>query len=158
MVANEDQILLTPEGLEGLKKEYQHLMEEKRPVVVERLSGSRQTGDLTENTEYIHAKEELSFIDGRISELEEVINKAILINGKHGKCQCVNLGCKITVQTHDGKEHLFHLVGEWEADPAVKKISHNSPLGKSLIGKKVGDSIEVEAPVGKITYTITKID
>jgi len=155
---NDEQILITQEGLNELRSEYDELVKAKRPEIVERVSGSRQAGDLAENSEYIQAKEELSFVDGRISELEEVINKAKLINGKHTKCQCIGLGCKVTVKTDGGGQHLFHLVGEWEANPATKKISNTSPLGKSLLGKKVGQKIEVEAPVGKIVYTIVKID
>lgn len=155
---NQEKILLTPEGLEELKKEYRELVEVKRPAEVERLAGARQAGDLSENSEYTHAKEELSFIDGRISELEDVINRALLINGNHHGCKEVNLGCKVTVKTDGNKQLVFHLVGEWEADPTVKKISHSSPLGKSLLGKKVGDNVEVTAPVGKIIYTIVNIN
>ena len=158
MTNNDKQVLITREGLNELKSEHEELTKQKRPVIVGRLTNSRQDGDLAENSEYIQAKEELSFIDGRINELEEVINKASIINGSHKNCGCVALGCKVTVKSSTGEQHLFHLVGEWEADPAVKKISHTSPLGKSLLGKKVGEKIEVEAPAGKIIYTILKID
>lgn len=154
---SEEKILLTPEGLEKLKKEYQELVEVKRPVVVDRLSGARQAGDLTENSEYTHAKEELSFIDGRISQLEDIINRTSLITGKNRNCNQVYLGCQVTVKTNEDKQLVFHLVGEWEADPAVQKISSNSPLGKSLLGKKVGEKVEVVAPAGKIVYTVVKI-
>jgi transcription elongation factor GreA len=158
MTISEEQILITQEGLDKLKSEYEELTKQKRPVIVDRLTNSRQDGDLAENSEYSQAKEELSFIDGRINELEEVINKASIISGSHKNCGSIALGCKVTVKSSSGGSHLFHLVGEWEADPAVKKISHTSPLGKSLLGKKVGEIIEVEAPVGKIVYTILKID
>lgn len=158
MTNNDEQILITREGLDELKSEHEELTKQKRPVIVDRLTNSRQDGDLAENSEYVQAKEELSFIDGRISQLEEVINKASIISGNHKNCARIVLGCKVTVKSSNSGQHLFHLVGEWEADPAVKKISHTSPLGKSLLGKKVGEKIEVEAPVGKITYTILKID
>lgn len=154
---DEDKIPLTSEGLAELKEEYQELVEEKRPEALERIVKARTIGELTEDNEYSQARQQLSFIDGRISELEEVINRAVLIDEGHSKCKEVTLGCKVTVSAKNGK-HVFHLVGEWEADPAVKKISHKSPLGQSLLGKKVGEKVEVEAPAGKIVYTIIKVD
>lgn len=95
-------------------------------------------------------------MDGRINELEEVINRAVVV-GKKRQCQEVALGCQVTVKART-KEHIFHLVGEWEADPIEKKISHKSPLGQSLLGKKVGEKAEVDAPAGRIVYTVVKID
>jgi len=157
IINDKDKILFTPEGLEALKKEYQELAEIKRPAIVERLADARQAGDLAENSEYTQAKEELSFIDGRISELEEILKKAIVAETDHRKCCQVGLGCKVTVKNYAGK-NVFWVVGEWEANPAQKKISYTSPLGKSLLGKKVGDEVEVEVPAGKLVYKITKIE
>lgn len=157
MVQNEDKIPLTSEGLKELKEEYQELVEKKRPEAVERMVEARNLGELTEDNEYTQAKQRLTFIDGRINELEEVINRAILIDEGHGKCKEVQLGCKVTVNAGKQKR-VFHLVGEWEADPASQKISHKSPLGQSLLGKKVGEKVEVEAPVGKLVYRIIEID
>ena len=152
-----DKIPITKNGLEELKKEYDELVKIKRPEVVERLASSRKIGDMAEENEYTQAKQELAFIDGRITELEEVISKAIFIDEGHGKCQEIILGCKVTVK-NASKEHVFHLVGEWEANPAEARISHQSPLGQSLLGKKIGEKVEVEAPAGKVVYTIIKID
>jgi transcription elongation factor GreA len=152
-----NKIPLTKEGLEKLKKELETLVNIKRPEVVERLASSRKTGDMTEESEYTQAKQELVFIDGRIDELQEVINRALMIDQGHGNCREVKLGCKVTVK-NVSKEHVFHLVGEWEADPSRAKISHQSPLGQSLLGKKIGERVEVEAPAGKVVYTIIKID
>lgn len=157
MIQNQDKIPLTGEGLKELKEEYQKLIKVKRPEAVKRLVKARELGDLTEDNEYTQAKQQLLFVDGRISELEEVINKAALIDKGHNNCQKVRLGCKVTINGA-GNEHIFCLVGEWEADPASKKISYKSPLGQSLLGKKVGEKAEVEAPAGKIVYTIIKID
>lgn len=155
------QIFLTKEGLIELKSEYEELTEVKRPKAVERISAARGQGDLAENSEYAAAREELSFIDGRIDELSELLNHAKVIRensasskGKRG--QEVKLGSKVTVKV-DGKKEVFTVVGEWEADPAEKKISHDSPLGKALIGKGVGEKIEVAAPAGKILYAIVDI-
>ena len=148
-------ILMTKEGLDELKTEYDHLLKEKRPEVVERLANSRSQGDLAENTEYTAAKQDLSFIDGRIAELEVVLHEAKVISG-HSKKK-VDIGCKVTLHIGNKKE-IFLIVGEWEADPMQKKISHSSPLGKALLGKKPGDKVEVEAPAGKVLYKILDID
>jgi transcription elongation factor GreA len=151
-------IYLTKDGLEELKKEYQELTKKTRPDVLERVSQARSMGDLSENAEYVASREELSFIDGRIEELEELIKQAILIQDSHNKGgNIVKLGSTVTVNIK-GKKEVFTVVGEWEADPHEKKISHESPLGKALIGKKVGEKVEVEAPAGIVLYTIASIN
>ena len=151
-----NKVLLTKEGLQELKAEYEELTKRKRPVAVQRLSDARELGDLSENSEYAAAKQDLSFIDGRIVELEEIIHGAKLISVTHTKSQ-VDVGCKVILHIN-GKKDEFMLVGEWEADPKQKKISHESPLGKALMGKKVGDNVEVEAPAGKVLYKILGIE
>ena len=150
-------IYLTKEGLEELKKEFDELAKIKRPEVVERLAEARNMGDLAENAEYAAARDELSFIDGRIDELEEILRQVILIEEpKAGSKKTVTLGSTVTL--HMGKKQEdFTVVGEWEADPADKKISDQSPLGKALMGKAPGEKIEVSAPAGKILYTIISV-
>jgi len=153
-------VYLTKEGLEQLKKEYDELTKVKRPEVLARVTEARDMGDLSENAEYSAAKDELTFIDGRIDELEELLKQATLIedtNGKNGGKKLVDLGSIVTVNI-SGKKEQFTVVGEWEADPAVKKISHQSPLGKALMGKMIGDKVEVEAPAGKILYTVLTVE
>ena len=157
MNKSNNKIPLTKEGFVRLKKELDTLINIKRPEVVERMASSRKIGDMAEESEYTQAKQELAFIDERVDELQEVINNSIMIDEGHDNCQEVRLGCKITIK-NIVKEHIFHLVGEWEADPIQAKISHQSPLGKSLLGKKIGEEVEVQAPVGKIVYKIIKID
>jgi transcription elongation factor GreA len=151
-------VFVTREGLEELKKELSDLTDVKRPQVLERVSAARSMGDLAENSEYTAAREELSLIDGRIEELAEIIKNANLIeeNHKKGKGATIELGSEITVSIN-GKKEQFALVGEWEADPKNKKISHESPLGKALIGKAIGEKVEVEAPAGKVVYTVVGI-
>jgi transcription elongation factor GreA len=150
-------IYLTKEGLEELRAEFGELTKTKRPDILERVSQARSMGDLSENAEYVAAREELSFIDGRIDELEELIKQAVLIQETHTKGgSTVKLGSTVTV-TIKGKKEVFMVVGEWEADPNDKKISHESPLGKALIGKKVGEKVEVEAPAGIVGYTIVSV-
>ncbi len=149
-------VLLTREGLEALKREYKELADVKRPDTVQRLSDARDLGDLSENSEYAAAKQDLSFIDGRMLELEEIIHGAKLISGNHQKNK-VDVGCKVILHIN-GKKDEYMLVGEWEADPKEKKISDESPLGKALMGKKVGDRVQVEAPAGKVIYKILGIE
>ncbi len=146
---------MTKDGLAELKAEHEELVNVKRPANVKRLSDARELGDLSENSEYSAAKQDLAFIDGRIAELEEILHGAKVIS-THKKDQ-IDLGCKVTL-TVKGKKEVFTLVGEWEADPASKKISHSSPLGKALLGKKQGEEAEVEAPAGKILYKVVHIE
>lgn len=147
---------LTQEGLKELKTELKHLNEDKRPKLVERVARARDFGDLSENSEYQEARSELAFIDGRIEELEELVAKASVIDGKKKKKSTIDIGTKVTI-SGNGQTHTYTIVGEWEANPVEKKISHESPLGKALVGKKVGEEAEFEAPAGKIVYTIKKI-
>lgn len=149
------QQLLTKEGLEALKVEYDELVKTKRPAAVTRLSDAREAGDLAENSEYTDAKQDLSFIDGRIAELEDLLHAAKIITVKPNGH--IDIGSKVTLHVN-GKKEMFHLVGEWEADPTNKKISHESPLGKALLGKRVGEQVEVEAPAGKIKYKILEVE
>lgn len=149
---------LTQTGLDELKKEYEDLTKNKRQVAVVRLTAARDLGDLSENSEYTSAREDLAFIDGRISELEELLKDAKVVNHSEkvngGK---VDLGCKVTLYVN-GKKEIFSIVGEWEANPLEKKISHASPLGQALLGKKVGNKVTVEAPAGKLIYTVLEIE
>lgn len=148
-------IYLTKEGLNELRKEHDELVKVRRPEVLSRVSQARNLGDLSENAEYTVAREELSFVDGRIGELEELLKQVEIISNNKSH-SAVKLGSTVTVAV-DGKKESFVVVGEWEADPKEKKISHESPLGSALIGKKVGEKVEVEAPAGKITYTVESI-
>lgn len=146
---------ITKKGLESLKTELDALVNNKRPKVVERLSNARFQGDLAENSDYHNAKDELEFLDGRIAELEDVLKNAVVVQG-NGTSGQVSLGNSVKVKVNDS-EHTFHIVGEWEANPSEKKISHASPLGQALMGRKIGEVVEVEAPAGKILYTVVEI-
>lgn len=148
-------IIVTKEGLEELKREYDELVKTKRPAAVARLAEARGQGDLSENSEYTAAKQDLAFLDGRIAELELVLHEAQVVTARSKKH--IDVGCKVTLHI-GGKKETFTIVGEWEANPLEQKISHTSPLGKALIGKKVGEDVEVEAPAGKIKYKVVRID
>jgi len=152
---NQKDFHITSRGLKELKEELAVLVDEKRPKLIKRVTTARNHGDLSENSEYTAAREDLAFIEGRIEELQELITKAKIIQTNKTQGE-IKLGCKVTVKIN-GKAQTFELVGEWEADPMEQKISHTSPLGKALIGKKKGDKIEIEAPAGKVTYHIKKI-
>ncbi len=147
-------MLITQAGLDQLKTELDQLTNTRRPQLVERLTLARSMGDLSENSDYQAAREDLTFVDGRISELEELIKSAQI--AKPVGNDAINIGHSVTVKvnSHDA---VFHIVGEWEADPRQSKISHSSPLGLALMGKKVGDKVEVVAPAGKLVYTVVAI-
>jgi transcription elongation factor GreA len=150
------QIQITSEGMDSLKLELDELVTKKRPVLVERLERARSDGDLAENSDYASAKEELEFLDGRIDELKHVLDNAEVIKVERRDGE-VAVGARVTVKC-DGSERVFHIVGEWEADPLKQKISYDSPLGQALNGKKVGEKVEVEAPVGKVVYEIISVE
>lgn len=156
MTNNNKQVQMTKDGLESLKKELNELTNIKRPKLVERLAYARSQGDLSENSDYNNAKEELEFLDGRISELEDVLKSAKVVNN-NGNNHGVNVGARVTLGVN-GQKHVYEIVGEWEADPVNKKISPESPLGQALFGKEKGQTVEVEAPAGKLTYEILAIE
>lgn len=154
---NRQKIVFTRKGLDDLKREYEELLRVKRPAAVKRLSEAKNLGDLTENSEYTAAREELSFLDGRIVELEEILRQAKAVSSSKKKSCLIEIGCKVTLKINSRQE-VFTIVGEWEANPSEKKISPSSPLGEALLGKKVGNKVEVSAPAGKIIYKILKIN
>lgn len=153
---NNKKIYLTKEGLEELKREYDELIKVKRPDVLEHVSQARNMGDLSENAEYVASREELTFVDGRIDELEVILKQAVVIRDTKAASHAIKLGSTVTLHSN-GKKEIFTVVGEWEADPENKRISHESPLGKVLLGKKVGEKVKVEAPAGNITYSIVSV-
>jgi transcription elongation factor GreA len=146
---------LTKEGYNSLQTEYQTLKTLKRPQAVERLHKARSMGDLSENSEYTAAKENLSLVEGRILEVEEILKNVEIVNNNNGN-HYVDIGSQVIVQTTIGNDS-FKIVGEFEADPLKKKLSHTSPIGKALIGKKVGDEVEISVPAGKLKYKIVEI-
>lgn len=147
---------VTSEGLKELKEELRLLVDEKRPQLVDRVATARAHGDLSENSEYTAASQDLAFVEGRIEELEELITKAQIIRGGKNTNHEVKLGSKVTVKIND-QSQTFELVGEWEANPLEQKISHTSPLGQALLGKKMGEAVEIDAPAGKVKYHILKV-
>ncbi|MBI2594145.1 transcription elongation factor GreA [Candidatus Curtissbacteria bacterium] len=152
-MAKKQSFQFTKEGFENLKKELREL-EARRPQVVTNLSNAREQGDLSENAGYHAAKDELSQIDSRIRELKYLLRVGNVVEKQ--KSGIVTFGCLVTVEAN-GSQMEFNVVEELEADPAKGKISTSSPIGSALLGKKVGEIVEVETPEGKITYKISKI-
>lgn len=148
-------IQFTKEGFEKLKQEYDELTSKKKHQAIDRLQKARAMGDLSENSEYTAAKEDLAFVEGRVRELEELLANADIVDVTADQGAIV-IGCKVKVET-SGQHHEFMIVGEFEADPTTKKLSHTSPIGKALLGKKVGDKVEVSVPAGKMVYKIMDI-
>jgi transcription elongation factor GreA len=150
-----NKIQLTKEGKEKLQVELQDLKESQRQTAVDRLQKARSMGDLSENSEYTAAKEGLAFVEERIKEIEEILKHAAIVDNHHNG-QEVSLGSSVTVDLN-GQKETFYIVGEYEADPMQKKLSNTSPIGKALLGQKVGNIVEVDAPAGKTSYKILEI-
>lgn len=152
-------VLLTSQGQKDLQAELEELKNVKLPAVLDRIAKAREEGDLSENSAYQFGKQEQEFIEGRIEQLQDVLRNATLVasDGLAGGLKGVSIGCKVVVSL-GGKKHNFIVVGDWEANPAEKKISAGSPLGKALIGKKIGEKAEVSAPAGKVVYTVVEIE
>src|SRR3989339_1804086 len=146
---------LTQKGFDDLKIEHEDLLKNKKPKAIERLSKARSMGDLSENSEYSAAKEELAFVEGRVQEIEAIL-KTVEVVENHASGNKIEVGTSVTVEI-DGKKELFQIVGEFEADPMNKKLSQTSPIGQALVGKKAGDWVEVKVPAGKIKYKIVEI-
>lgn len=150
----DEKVYLTPEGLEKLKEELSFLRGTKRKEITDRIAKAREYGDISENSEYDTARDEQSFTEGRILEIEALLKRSELIKENH--VGIVQIGSTVTVQI-DGEEDTYHIVGTMEAEPETGKISHESPVGKSLLGLKVGDTVEVSTPAATLTYKIKKI-
>lgn len=150
-------ITMTQQGYDALVAELQELKDDKLPAAIARLSLARSYGDLSENAEYHSAKEDLDMLNGRISELEYLVAQAQVVTTSTVNGH-VSMGSQVVVEL-EGKDghHIFHIVGEWEADPSQKKISEKSPLGQALVGKKAGESVAVEVPAGKVIYKIREV-
>jgi transcription elongation factor GreA len=149
---------LTPEGFQNLENRLRHLLEVRRAEVAERLRQAlEEGGDLSENAEYEDAKNEQAFVEGEILRLEMILSTAQVIEASDSKDQVV-IGSKVTVVEQGSKDkEVYYLVGSAEAKPSEGKISHESPLGRAMIGAKVGEKVKVKAPDGEIIFTIKEI-
>ena len=152
-------IYLTKEGLDKLRAELEHLRTVRRHEVAESIQQSRERGGTVSNAEYEEARNELAFTEGRIQTLDNMVNNAIIIDENHAaSADAVEVGATVTVQNQEGKSYQYTITGSAEADPSQGKISNVSPIGRRLLGKKVGEVTEVGAPSGKIKLEIISID
>ncbi|MDD3480677.1 MAG: transcription elongation factor GreA [Patescibacteria group bacterium] len=152
----DEKMYLTKEGHEKLKTELDGLLGSERKAVAARIKAAKEHGDLSENSEYSDAKEQQSFVEGRIIELEHILKNAELIDEDHANCSQVNLGCTVHLES-SSKDLKYKIVGKVEADPEKGLISNESPIGRALMGKKKGDEVEVSVPAGLNKYKIKKV-
>ena len=151
-------IQLTKQGFHKIKAEHEEMKKNKHPKAITRLQTARAMGDLSENSEYTAAKEDLAFVEGRIQELENILNNAELIEELENNSGIVELGSTVIVShAVDHSHNEYMIVGEFEADPQKKKLSHTSPMGSALIGKKKGQKVKIKLTAGEIEYIIVDI-
>ena len=152
------EVILTPEGFKKLKEEIEHLSNDKRREVAERIRIARQFGDIAENSEYDDAKNEQALLEHRIALLEERMANSRVISKKDVAKDVVSVGSHVKLRDVSGKETVeYHIVGSAEANPTEYKLSNESPVGKAIIGKKKGETVEVSAPRGTLKFKILEI-
>lgn len=149
---------LTAEGAERLKNELNNLKGPAREQLAQRLRAAIQQGDLSENADYISAKEEQAFLEGRILELTQILSNVQIIDETKTNRDVADIGAHVTIQEEDFDPETYHIVGPKEADPRNARISHESPIGRALIGHRVGETVTAETPNGAIRFKIIKIE
>lgn len=156
-MSNTKEIYLTETGLDEIKKELDYLKLEKRPEIINALKDARALGDLSENAEYDAARTAQAEVEGRITELEAMIEKAVII--KETSTDKVSIGSTVKLKyVEDGEAEIYSIVGSMEADPFQNKISNESPIAKAIMGLKVGSKVTVESPQGKYEVEIVEIN
>jgi transcription elongation factor GreA len=152
------EVILTPEGYEKLKSEIEHLSTNKRREVADRIRVAREFGDISENAEYDDAKNEQAMLEHKIAQLEERLVNARVIETDAVDLSVVSIGAKVRLKDMDANQTVeYIIVGSAEANPAESKLSNESPVGKAIIGKKKGETVEVSAPRGALKYKIMDI-
>jgi transcription elongation factor GreA len=153
-------VILTPEGLENLKKEIEYLSTDKRREVAERIKEAREFGDISENSEYDDAKNEQAMLEARIATLEDKLRSASVIDTSELDADVVRVGSLVHVKdSGSGKSLIYTIVGSTEANPSENKLSNESPVGQALVGRKKGDTAKVQLPNGKSReLKVTKIE
>jgi transcription elongation factor GreA len=150
---------LTPEGAEKLRRELRDLIEVKRPELAAKLKEAIAQGDLSENADYIDAKEQQAFLEGRINQLENSLRSATIIEESKGKrSEIVIIGSEVTVEESGEPDETYKIVGAAEADPEHGYISNESPLGAALLNHKKGDKVKVQTPSGVIEFKVKKVN
>jgi len=153
----EKEYYLTPEGLAKLEEELEYLRTVRRQEVAEKIQRAKELRSAVNTPEYEEAKNEQGFVEGRIFSIEKMIKNAVIIHHEAAPSDTVELGSSVKVRHQDGNEENYAIVGSAEASPAEGKISNESPVGKALLGKKVGDVVEVSVPAGVLRMTLVEI-
>lgn len=154
----QEKYYLTEEGKEKLQKELEELEGPKRQEIARRLKSAIEMGDLSENADYINAKEDQGFIEGKIQEIKHILHNATVVEKSENGRDTVGVGSTVTVKENGHSPETYYVVGSKEADPIEHKISHASPIGKALLDKKVGECVTVDTPGGEIKLEILKIE
>ena len=155
---SEKEVLLTPAGLTKLEEELEYLKSVKRKEGAERIKTAISYGDISENSEYEDAKNEQAFVEGRIITLEKMLRNARIIHEEEVDIGVVSVGSTVRLRDIEFKEDVeYHIVGSAESDPSENKISNESPVGRALLGKSVGSTVEVSVPAGTIQYEVLEI-
>lgn len=158
MPFNNNQSYITKDGFVKLKNELNNLTNVERKKIAERIQEAKELGDLSENAEYAAAKEEQSFLEMRIMELDNVIKNAVLIDEQSRSKNIVNVGSTVRFEDESGQTREYQIVGSHEADPCACKISNESPIGRAFLGKKIGEAVEFQAPKGVVRFKILAIN
>jgi transcription elongation factor GreA len=153
---SQKKILITKEGLDKLQSELEHLLSVRRQDIASKIKRAREMGGTENNAEYEDAKNDQAFVEGRILMLENIVNNATVIESP-ALPGVVEMGDKVLIQNQDGKIEQFTIVGSAEASPVEGKISNESPVGKALLGKKIGDEVEVATPAGVLKFLIMDV-
>ena len=158
MSQNNEEVVISEDGLQKLKKELEYLRGTKRREVAKRIKQALDFGDISENSEYDDAKNEQAFLEGRIKEIEHMVKNAKVISKDDIDTTKVGVGTTVRVQDLDTDEVIeYEIVGPAETDPDNNLISNKSPIGRNLIGNKIGDEVEIEVPMGTINYKVLAI-
>jgi transcription elongation factor GreA len=151
-----EQVYLTAEGAEELRRELDHLINVRRPELAIKLKEAVADGDLKENANYHDAKEQQAFVEGRIQYLEHVLRSAIIVSN-NGDSEEVRIGSEVTIAEEGGDEETYMIVGAAEANPREGKISNESPIGAALLGRRKGEKVRVKTPGGEVVFKIKQI-
>jgi len=152
------EVFLTPEGLEKLKAELDHLRSVRRQQVADQIHRAKELGGTVDNAEYDDAKNEQAFVEGRILTLEKMIRNVALIEEQKAPSKTVRFGSKVRVRNPDGEEEHYTIVGSAEASPTEGKISNESPVGRALMDRRVGDTVEAHIPAGRLKLKLIAIE
>ena len=148
---------LTKKGLANAQAELNHLLTSRRREVADRIQSAKEIGGTVDNAEYDESKNEQAFLEGRILDLEKMVREVVLIGEIDPEGDLVQLGARVTVMNDRGVKEDYVIVGRAETDPSQGRISNESPIGKALLGKKVGEAVQIKTPAGKVVFTVSGI-